>query len=66
MRIRRAILDSAERELLTGIVEMDETYIGGKPRKGGPPLPRGRGTKKQPVIGMMQRGGQVRAQVENL
>jgi transposase-like protein len=63
MRIRRAMLDSAERELLTGICEMDETYIGGKPRPGGPPLRRGRGTKKQPVVGIIERGGRVRAQV---
>ena len=27
MRIRRAMIDSAERALLTGIIEMDETYI---------------------------------------
>ena len=64
MRIRRAMIDSAERALLTGIIEMDETYIGGKPRKGsGTPLKRGRGTKKHPVIGMMERGGRVRAKV---
>ena len=63
MRIRRAMVDGAERELLTGIVEMDETYIGGKPRKGGPPLTRGRGTKKHPVVGMIERDGKVRASV---
>lgn len=63
MRVRRAMVDGAERELLTGIVEMDETYIGGKPRKGGPRLTRGRGTKKQPVVGMMERGGKIRAMV---
>ncbi|MCK4307387.1 IS1595 family transposase [candidate division WOR-3 bacterium] len=32
MRIRKAMLE--ERELMEGIVEMDEIYIGGKPRKG--------------------------------
>jgi transposase-like protein len=37
MRIRRAMIEGPERELLTGICEMDETYVGGKPRKGGPP-----------------------------
>lgn len=31
-RIRRAMKDDGE--LLSGIVEMDETYVGGKPRKG--------------------------------
>jgi transposase-like protein len=63
MRIRRAMAEGPERELLTGICEMDETYVGGKPRKGGPPLTRGRGTKKQPVVGIIERGGKVRAQV---
>jgi hypothetical protein len=51
--------------LLTGIVEMDETYIGGKPRKKNnnkdddTPNKRGRGTKKTPVVGMVERGGKV-------
>ena len=34
MQIRKAMTQSEQRGLLTGIVEMDETYIGGKPRKG--------------------------------
>ncbi len=59
MRIRNAMVD--QRELLTGIVEMDETYVGGKPRKGGGK--RGRGTKKVPVVGMLARGGKVKAKV---
>jgi transposase-like protein len=64
MRIRRAMAEGAERELLTGIVEMDETYIGGKPRPGGPARKRGRGSEaKIPVVGMIERGGKVRAQV---
>ena len=47
--------------LLTGIVEMDETYVGGKPRKGtkgdgdGGKHKPGRGTKKAPVIGALSR-----------
>ena len=53
-------------ELLRGIVEMDETYIGGKPRKGGPPSKRGRGTKKTPVVGMVERDGNVRAKVSRV
>ena len=49
---------------LNGIVEADETYIGGKPRKSHKdddqdPSKRGRGTKKQPVIGALARGGKV-------
>jgi len=65
MKIRDAMQESAQRELLTGLVEMDEAYIGGKPRKGisGDKSPRGRGTKKTPVVGMIERGGKVRAKV---
>ncbi len=33
-KIRQAMTQSEQRELLTGIVEADETYIGGKSRKG--------------------------------
>jgi transposase-like protein len=66
MKIRQAMTQQAQRELLTGVVEMDETYIGGKPHKGsgnGLPTPRGRATKKTPVVGMVERDGQVRASV---
>ena len=68
MKIRQAMTQQTQRELLTGVVEMDETYIGGKPRKGsgnGIPLKRGRGTKKTPVVGMIEREGQIRAKVIN-
>ena len=34
MQIRKAMTQAEHRSLLTGIVEMDETYVGGKPRKG--------------------------------
>ena len=66
MRIRGAMKD--EGALLQGIVEMDETYVGGKPRKKGKKdnddkgAPRGRGTKKTPVVGMVERGGNVKAE----
>lgn len=42
---------------------MDETYIGGKPRKGGGGghNKRGRGTKKTPVIGIAERNGKIKA-----
>ena len=67
MKIRQAMTQQTQRELLTGVVEMDETYIGGKPRKGSSsePLKRGRGTKKTPVVGMIEREGQIRAKVIN-
>jgi len=65
MRIRKAMIETKERELLQGIVEMDETYIGGKPRKGitRENYKRGRGTSKIPVVGMVERGGNVKAKV---
>ena len=44
---------------LSGTVEVDEIYIGGKPRYKGQSQ-RGRGTRKQPVIGMVERSGRVR------
>ncbi len=66
-RIRSAMA-KGQRQLLQGIVEADECYVGGKPRKGNrrdddTPNPRGRGTKKVPVIGVVERGGRVTAQV---
>ncbi len=63
MRIRNAMFEQPE--LMRGIVEMDECYIGGKPRKGNGPGPkggthkRGRGTSKIPVVGIMERDGKV-------
>jgi len=66
-RIRAAMVEG-EAELLQGIVEADETYVGGKPRKGNKkgsdkPNKRGRGTKKQAVIGAVERNGKVKAKV---
>ncbi|MDA9818053.1 IS1595 family transposase [Flavobacteriaceae bacterium] len=65
-RIRKAMA-SDQGELLSGIVEMDETYIGGKPRPKNnkddddyTPPKRGRGTDKECVIGMIERGGKVK------
>lgn len=50
-------------KLLTGTVEIDETYVGGKPRTG-EPRKRGRGTlKKTPVVALIERNGNVRAKV---
>jgi transposase-like protein len=43
-----------------GVVEVDETYIGGKPRKGdGENHKKGRGTKKSPVMAMVERDGNI-------
>ncbi len=57
MRIRNAMFEQGD--MLKGIVEMDECYIGGKPRKGSGPHKRGRGTSKTPVVGMIERGGKI-------
>ena len=66
MRIRAAMADADdEADFLRGIVEADETYVGGKPRKpnrrddDAQPARRGRGTSKTPVIGAVERGGDV-------
>jgi transposase-like protein len=57
-RVRFAMANSAP-EMLSGDVEVDETYVGGKPRYKGHNK-RGRGTKKQPVMAMVERGGKVK------
>ena len=68
-RIRAEMATRQGKVLLRGIVEADETYVGGKPRKrnrrsgGGGNAPRGRGTSKTPVIGAVERGGKVVARV---
>jgi transposase-like protein len=70
-KIRTAMGNSGEKELFEAIVEIDETYMGGKPRKGnkrnGQPqekLKRGRGTNKTPVVGIIDRDSkQVHAKV---
>lgn len=68
-RIRAAMKDDGV--LLSGIVEMDECYIGGKPRPKNNKkdddtnAPRGRGTKKIPIIGMVERKGNIKAVVAN-
>jgi len=53
----RAAMAEAERPMLDGTVEMDETYVGGKQRHPG----RGKATtNKEVVTGIRQRGGDVR------
>ena len=57
-RIRLAMKQKVVANMLKGIVEVDETYVGGKPRKGsGEKNKRGRGTDKTPVITMVERNG---------
>ena len=57
-RIRKALLGTRS-PMLKGIIEIDETYIGGKPRFPNNGAKRGRGTKKTMVVGMVERGGNV-------
>lgn len=65
-RIRES-MTSVQRQL-SSIVEVDETYVGGKPRKRNngkhqTPSKRGRGTAKTPVVAAVERSGEVRTQV---
>lgn len=55
----RAAMKEAERPMLDGTVEMDETYVGGRQRGKGRGW-RKEGDTKQVVIGIRQRGGDVR------
>lgn len=61
MKIRGAMAEREQRELLTGLIECDETYIGGKPRPGF--HPRGRGTDKPSIVGMAEREGKIKTEV---
>jgi transposase-like protein len=58
-RIRHGLGNDVNAVKLTGTVEVDETYVGGKPRYKGISK-RGRGTNKTPVLGMVERDGNVR------
>lgn len=71
-RIRWAMAPVEYDRKLNGTVEVDETYVGGKPRKRSPGWPMrpskkgrrtGRGTPKQPVVALVERDGDVRTQV---
>ncbi len=62
-RIRFAMAPEADTApKMTGIVECDETYVGGKPRIRGTGI-CGRGTRKTPVFAAVQRNGRIRRQV---
>lgn len=52
-RIRKS-MQAVHSSFLNGVVEIDEVYLGGKPRRGRPR------TEKQPVIGIRQRNGELR------
>jgi transposase-like protein len=61
-RIREAMQEggllTGEVTLLTGVVETDETYVGGKVRRKGRPFVKKE--KKDVVLGMIERGGKLR------
>jgi transposase-like protein len=62
-RIRFAMAPEVEmKPKLTGIVECDETYVGGKPRYIGT-RKCGRGTSKTPVFAAVQRDGRIQRRV---
>jgi transposase-like protein len=58
-RIRKAMNQQPSKDMLKGIIEVDETYVGGRPRRDGTAHIRGRGTKKTPVLAIVQRDGKV-------
>ena len=69
-RVRAAMAEDEEQDrLLHGIIEADETYVGGKPRRSNNKDDhdndkRGRGSRKKvPVVGAVERGGRVVAKV---
>ena len=60
----RAAMANDQGELLRGIIEADETYLGGKPRHKDKNNKRGRGASgKTSVVGAVERKGDVKATV---
>ena len=64
-RVRHAMKQDGTEPKMTGAVEADETYVGGRPRKQNDPkknkpVKRGRGTKKTPVVALIGRDGGIR------
>lgn len=60
-RLRYAMMEGPLAALLSGVVEVDETYVGAKHKrgtKGGRPGPD---SHKAPVVALIQRGGRMRA-----
>ena len=69
-QIRSAMKNENTKQMFEAIVEVDETYVGGKPRKdfstdeNEPKSKRGRGTSKTPIIGVKERNsGKIHAVV---
>lgn len=66
-KIRHALKDKAIDQMLGGVLEADETYVGGKPHPYGDKrlerLGFRKGSVKTPVVALVQRGGKIRTQV---
>ena len=61
-RVRYAMSQEPLKGMLAGRVEVDETYVGGKPRPGNnEPRKSGRGTNKAAVVALVERDGRARA-----
>lgn len=63
---RQAVFDFQEeqKDKIIGTVEVDESYFGRtRPRGAHKKLKRGRGTTKQPVFGIFERGGRVYTEI---
>lgn len=72
MRIRKAMQDGEDQDLFTGIVEIDETYIGGKKANHSKKKRQERRDNglqitgmqdKQAVLGLLERSGRIKLQV---
>ena len=61
----RCAMDETDIEPLSGIVEVDEVYIGGKPRRihGTRMTDKGLKDRKTPVVALLERNGRVRPKV---
>ncbi|MCU1303664.1 MAG: hypothetical protein JWQ87_3948 [Candidatus Sulfotelmatobacter sp.] len=60
-RIRWAMTQDPMAGMLSGIVEVDETYVGGREKGAGKRGVPGADSKKTPVVAMVERGGNVRS-----
>ncbi len=60
-RLRYAMDSGPLAELLAGVVEMDETYVGAKRIRGAKRGRPGPDSPKTPVVALVERGGKVRA-----
>lgn len=60
-RLRYAMSQGPLAELLNGAVEIDETYIGARDKKGSRRGRPGPDSHKTPVVALVERGGRVRA-----